>query len=54
MFHQPQNEPRPRLKTIVWSVSALAVLAILLVKQTWLGGASLNAADFLAICRAAG
>ena len=42
MFHQPQNEPRPRLKTIVWSVSALAVLAILLVKQTWLGGASLN------------
>jgi len=42
MSHQPQNEPRPRLKTIVWTVSALAVLAILLVKQSWLGGASLN------------
>ena len=42
MSHQPQNEPRTRLKTIVWTVSALAVLAILLVKQSWLGGASLN------------
>ncbi|MBI2534151.1 MAG: trypsin-like peptidase domain-containing protein, partial [Deltaproteobacteria bacterium] len=42
MSHQPQNEPGPRLKTIAWSVSALAVLAILLVKQSWLGGASLN------------
>ena len=42
MSHQPQNEPRPRLKTIVWSVSAFAVLAILLVQQSWLGGASLN------------
>jgi S1-C subfamily serine protease len=30
------------LKTIVWAVSALVVLAILLVKQSWLGGASLN------------
>jgi len=30
------------MKTIVWSVLALAVLAILLVKQSWLGGASLN------------
>jgi len=42
MSDQPQNEPRPRLKTIVWAVSALVVLAILLVKQSWLGGASLN------------
>jgi len=42
MSHQSQNEPRPRLRTIVWSVSALAILAILLVKQSWLGGASLN------------
>ena len=42
MSDQPQNEPRPRLKTIVWSVSAFAVLAILLVQQSWLGGASLN------------
>jgi S1-C subfamily serine protease len=42
MSRQPQNEPRTRLKTIVWPVSALAVLAILLVKQSWLGSASLN------------
>ena len=42
MSHQPQNEPRPRLKTIVGSVSALAVLAILLVQQSWVGSASLN------------
>ena len=42
MSDQPQNEPRPRLKTIVGSVSALAVLAILLVQQSWVGSASLN------------
>lgn len=42
MSHQQQSAPRPRLKTIVWSVSALAVVAILLVKQSWLGSASLN------------
>ena len=42
MSDQPQNEPRPRLKTIVGSVSALAVLAILLVQHSWVGSASLN------------
>jgi S1-C subfamily serine protease len=42
MSDQPLNEPRPRLKTIIWSVSALAVLAIFLVQQSWLGSASLN------------
>jgi S1-C subfamily serine protease len=42
MSYEQQNALQPRLKTIVWSVSALAVLAILLVQQSWLGGASLN------------
>ena len=42
MFHQPQNEPRPRLKTIAWATIVCAALVMLFAKQSWLGSASLN------------
>ena len=42
MSHQPQNEPRPRLKTIAWATIVCAALVMLFAKQSWLGSASLN------------
>lgn len=42
MSHQPQNEPRPRLKTVAWATIVCAALVMLFAKQSWLGGASLN------------
>jgi len=42
MSEQPQNEPRPRLKTAVWAAIVFAALAMFFAQQSWLGGASLN------------
>jgi S1-C subfamily serine protease len=42
MSHQPQNEPRPRLKTVAWATIVCAALVMLFAKQSWLGSASLN------------
>jgi len=42
MFEQPQNEIRPRLKTVVWVAIVFAALAMFFAKESWLGSASLN------------
>jgi S1-C subfamily serine protease len=42
MSHQPQNEPRPRMKTVAWATIVCAALVMLFAKQSWLGSASLN------------
>lgn len=42
MSHESQSDRRPQWKTVIWSVTAIAVLGILFAKQSWLGSASLN------------